>query len=311
MVAALCVPAGAGAREARVVPADGERITIDRGRDAGVRQDSACEVFVEVVTGERTRRVQVARCHVVHVAGATSVARLGDQQGSVAPGYVVRLIEPHPVAATLAPGPAPAAATPAMSPAPTRPPAPIVKPVRLASDEDFHRAAERIAAGVEAAGTVLYEASFRGAGVDVGPLDQLLQIAQVQERLLFPGPWHTCFARPGPAWCSLQVATDEPVFVRLDERSYGAVRDAIRNGDADLRLVFTIRAVRRMDIPDFDPRDCVSGRPFRPSRDAWDVTASVVGGTLRAPGKGVTLLLLKADPLRTDATEIRMLDGGL
>jgi hypothetical protein len=361
-VSALCAaPAGASVKEARVTRVSPREIILDRGRDAGVRPGTGCDVFVEVQLGARRKLVQVARCRVQSVDARSATASLSDQQGSVKAGYVVRVetdaaeraasvsVRGKSVAAKKKPEPANAAASvarePAVKPAkarapevaasapsPAQPPGPaaaspsqpqatamaarraeLAVTTKLFSHRDFHAAAERFLEVAKrdatAARGVLYEATLQGRTVDVGPQDELAGLAAVSEYLHFPGSWHTCFPRSETGQCALHIRLDESVYVRVDERAYGQLRSAIRSREVELRLVFTIRSVERKPVPEFFPADCPAGQqPYERATWAYTIEIDVAGGVMRAPHKGLSLLLLKS-AADTDGLEVRLLEA--
>jgi hypothetical protein len=295
----------AAAKEARVSGVAGSRVTLDRGRDAGVVTGASCGIFLEVTVASQRKLVQVARCKVLSAEAKSATASVSDQQGSVNVGYVAQVTPPAPPKKTPTPTVVPPTTRPGSTPASA--PAPVVTDeipaVVLANHWDFHKAAERYLADPSA--DLVYEATFKAGTVDVGPHDQLLGLAPLYDIFPFPGNWHSCLPRPAPTHCALTIPADDPVSVRVDEAGYTRLRNAVRSGDVELRAIFRVRAVKKHFVMTPMEGDCATPKPFDPAPSAYDISIEVLGGTLKLTRDGTTLLLLKSFRNSDGAIEVR------
>jgi hypothetical protein len=177
------------------------------------------------------------------------------------------------------------------------PPPEEVDTTLLMTHASLHEAAERFLKGEdEGEGEMpIYEILLSGAGIDLGPRDDLLSLARILWPIHFPGPWHTCFARPDPRWCAFVVREGEETWVRVDAPAYRSLRQAIRRGGSEIRLLFRIADVVRESISSFSEVDCLpEHEPFIRSEVAYRVVIDVVGGALRDKRRGPARLLMRA-----------------
>jgi len=296
--------------DARVIEVKGSSVTFDVGRGTAVSVGTPCGIFSEMTVAGRRHLVQLARCVVTSVQAGKATARLHDVQGTVSAGDRVKF-EMEDAAGTGQGGSA-ALGEAQSTVLGKKAAAPVAEvPTRLVAHREFHNVADKFLEDPVAGRAVLYEASFSGTGVDVGPHDQLLSLAELSGVIPFPGAWHSCLPKPEASQCAITVTPEAPVFVRLEPKTYRRLREAIRSGGAELALTFSIKSVRKIKVMETAKDDCPPGGPaFDPGATAYEMIVKPRGGKLRAAEEGIDLSLMGRSPAgANDETEMRFLRG--